>query len=65
MLFGNKEPSESEVRKAFEDVQAAWPDYYKNLNLNDLLLGFCLAKGMTAKQAVPFVQQNGVKEDGT
>lgn len=57
-------PTEQEVRQAFEDVQKADGIFYDKLDLNAFLLGFCVAKGMPAKDAIPFVQENGVKEDG-
>ncbi len=58
------EPNEQEVRAAFEAVQLADKAYYAGMDLNAFLVGYCMAKGMTAIKAVPFVKENGVKEDG-
>lgn len=58
-----KAPSEEEVRKAFENVKEADGLTYARLNLNDFLLGYCMAKGMNANHAIDLVRESGVMED--
>lgn len=58
------EPTSEEVRAAFEDLSKATPDHYATLDLDAFLLGYSMAKGMKAVDAVPFVKANSVKEDG-
>jgi hypothetical protein len=57
------EPSEQEVRAMFEALNLADRTLYCRLNLNDVLLGYSIAKGLTAPQAIKLIRENPVQED--
>ncbi len=56
-------PDEGEVRRMFEGLAKANVARYARMNLNDVFIGFCVARGMSPAEAMKFVQENPVQED--
>lgn len=55
-------PGPDEIRRVFEDLSINRPLVYRNLDLTDFFLGYLMARGLSACEAVQFVDENPIEE---